>query len=336
MVLDAIDLYGSKVVRPLSEEGPSPIEDVLLYVPDQRDCPLPCHLDFANAHKWTLYHSVDRLRRCELPMLLRFLVLRPLNDPDTDVLIRSCTLDTDPAAAGDINVINAVSIPIDNPKNGTDLFGASLDIALACAIDGKETSAELAVTTSGGSGGSAEEMVGLLDGMRDFFDTKDNCDESVLLAYHKQTVVSIYIGPGLGKPTVASALEAVANRVQAGGDFTANRTVAQICGGDRGPATVFGLSIDTTGDFAAVQKTAASWSRGDCAVTGEDQEKLDVEIFDIASAPLEATDGGNSTTTAPFANSTSPLLTRTLNRRTNHPRSLPGLFGKRATCSYIL
>lgn len=130
VVLDAIDLYGSKVVRPLSEEDPSPIEDVLLYVPDQRDCPLSCHLDFANAHKWTLYHSVDRLRRCELPMLLRFLVLRPLNDPDTDVLIRSCTLDTDPAAAGDRNVINTVSIPIDNPKNGTDLFDASLDIAL--------------------------------------------------------------------------------------------------------------------------------------------------------------------------------------------------------------
>ncbi|MBE3049676.1 hypothetical protein IMZ48_45710 [Candidatus Bathyarchaeota archaeon] len=69
------------------------------------------------------------------------------------MLIRSCTLSTDPAAAGNRTVINAASIPIDNPKNGTDLFDVSLDLAPACAIDGRETSAELAVTTSGGGRG---------------------------------------------------------------------------------------------------------------------------------------------------------------------------------------
>ena len=116
-------------------------------------------------------------------MLLRFLVLSPLDNPDTDVLIRSCTLGTDPTAAGDRTVTNAVAIPIDNPKNGTDLFDVSLNLAPACAIDSKETSAKLAITTSGGRGGFTKEIVGLLDGIRDFFDTKDNCDETFLLAY---------------------------------------------------------------------------------------------------------------------------------------------------------
>lgn len=145
-------------------------------------------------------------------MFLRFLVLRSLDDPDIDVLIRSCTLGTNPAAARDRAIMNAVSTPIDNPKNRTDSFDVSLELALAYAIDSKETSAELAVATSGGSRTSAKEIVGLLYGMRDFFDTKENCDET-FLAYQKHTVASIYIGPGLGKTTVTSVLEAVVNRV---------------------------------------------------------------------------------------------------------------------------
>lgn len=107
-------------------------------------------------------------------MILRFSVLRPLDDPDTDVLIRSSTLGTDPTAASDRTIIKSVSIPIDNPKNRTGLFDTSFELAPACAINGKETSAELAVSTRGGRGGSDQEIVGLLDGMRDFVDTKDN------------------------------------------------------------------------------------------------------------------------------------------------------------------
>ena len=79
--------------------------------------------------------------------------------------------------------------------------------------------------------------------------------------------------------------------------------MAQICGGDRGPATVFGLSIDITGDLAGVQKTAASWNSGDCAAAGKDQEKRNVKIFDIVSAPLITTDRGNNTGSASFTNS---------------------------------
>ncbi|MBE3049677.1 hypothetical protein IMZ48_45715, partial [Candidatus Bathyarchaeota archaeon] len=178
--------------------------------------------------------------------------------------------------------------------------------------------------------------MGLLDGMSDFFNASDNCDETFLLAYHKRTVASIYIGPGLGKPTVASALQAVAGQVQPLGDSMTNRTVAQICGGGRGPATVFGISINTTGDLAGVQRTALSWSHGDCAAAGTDQKTLDVKIYDIASVPLTTTNGRNGSTIAtPAANNTSSLLTRALNRRSNHPRLTRDSLNKRATCSYI-
>lgn len=273
VVLAAINADGSRAVVPLSEDDPSPVGDILTYVPDQHDCPLPCSIDYAIFHKWTPYYSVHRLRRCELPMLLHFSVLLPLNNPNTDLLIRSCTIGTDPASVGDRTVINATSIPIDNPKNGTNLFEISRSVAPACAVDGRETTGELTITTSGGQG-SSREFVGLLDGIEDFFKTKDNCDEAFLFAYHKTTVASIYIGAGLGMPTVTSALQAMAGRFEASDSIT-NRTVAQLCGGGHGRETIFGLSVDITGDIVGIQKSAVSWSQGSCVV-GDDIVPLSI------------------------------------------------------------
>ncbi|KAH6688887.1 glycoside hydrolase family 18 protein [Plectosphaerella plurivora] len=311
----AINLDGSQAVDPVSEDEPAPIADILAYIPDQHDCPLPCRVDYANVHKWTPYYTVERLERCDLPMLLHFSVLQLLDNPDTSVLIRSCTLGIDPADAQDRTVINATSTEIENPKNGTDLFEISLNVAPACAIDGRETQEGLVVMTGGGRQ-SGRDIDGLLDGMKDFFDTKENCDENFLFAYHKKTVAGVHIGAGLGKSTAASALESLRGHFQDSDGSAANQTVAQICGGDRGPETVFGLSVDTTGDLSGIQQTVVAWSRGDCAA-GTDfarQDTLKVKVFDIASAPLTVGPAGNTTTPA---NTTSSSL------------------DKRAVCKYI-
>jgi hypothetical protein len=150
-VLGAVNLDGSKAVDPVSQDDPSPIADTLAYIPDQHDCPLPCRTDYANVHKWTPFYSVDRLRRCETPMLLHFSVLHPLDDPDTDVLMRACALGIDPAvAAGEDRTIKlAMSVPIDNPKLRAELFESRANAAPACAISGRETRGQLGLTTDG-------------------------------------------------------------------------------------------------------------------------------------------------------------------------------------------
>ena len=61
--------------------------------------------------------------------------------------------------------------------------------------------------------------------MLKFFEARDNCNERFLFAYHKQTVASVYVGARLGKPTLESALQALAGRVGSGGRV-ANVTVA--------------------------------------------------------------------------------------------------------------
>jgi len=214
LVRGAVNLDGSRASPLLSDDDPAPISDPLTYVPEQYDCPLPCQAAYANVHKWTPYYSADRLRRCELPVLLYFSVLLPLDDPDTDVLIRSCTIGADPASAGDRTVRKATSMTIENPKLGAGLFEPSVSLAPACAIDGREMSGTLALSASGGGGlSSGAGAQALLDGMKSFWSAKDNCDEGFLFAYDKQTVAGVYISAGIGKKTAVSALGALAGRL---------------------------------------------------------------------------------------------------------------------------
>ncbi|KAK8028336.1 hypothetical protein PG991_005392 [Apiospora marii] len=307
----AVDLNGNKVVEPVSEKDPSPIEDITTYIPDQYDCPLPC-VDYANAHGWTPYVSVKRLQRCDQPMLLQFSVSNPLDRAETTVLIRSCSLSTD-GAVGHNNASFAPFDSSENPKASSVLFEQSLHTAPSCYIDGKESNGTLLLTSSN------------RDGMRKFFEAKDNCDETFVFAYYNKTAAGVYIGAGLGKPTASSALEAVATRLQARGSMY-DRTIAQLCGSDTQPESSFGVAIDTTGDLAAVQRAAAGWSQGNC--TGGENLKPAAEILDFkVHSILKATFAANGTA---GSNGTLPSASK---KRGHFLRR--GTSQKRATCEYL-
>ncbi|KAK7956390.1 uncharacterized protein PG986_005612 [Apiospora aurea] len=305
-VRSAVDLNGVRVVKPVSEKDPSLMEDI---------------------NTWTPYVSVKRLQRCDRPMLLQLSASHPLDSPETTILIRSCTLASD-GATGHGNMSTTLSDSHNNPKASSDLFDPSLRTAPACYIDGKESDGSLIFTASGNSAGAPQnETSQLRSGIREFFQAKDNCDESFLFAYFKKTVASVYIGAGLGKHTVSSALEAVARQLQARGSM-ADRTVAQICENGTKPESIFGVAINTTGDHAAVQRAAVDWSQGDCAVAGTHDslaKALDVKIHSITQATFASngTAGINDTLSA-ASNKGGRRLTA-LRRGTSH---------KRATCSY--
>jgi hypothetical protein len=105
----------------------------------------------------------------------------------------------------------------------------------------------------------------LIKGMKTFFQTRDNCDESLLFGYHGGTVAGVYIGAGLGKRTAESALGALISHVPLG----SSRAVAELCGNDRHIQRVLGVVLDTDGDLAAIQKTAFDWSTGSCAILND-------------------------------------------------------------------
>jgi hypothetical protein len=292
VVRSAINPDGTQAVEPVTDEDDSPIADLNTYYPDQHDCPLECK-DVTNTHSWITYFSVDRLRRCNESMLLQFSTSKPLDDPDTTILIRSCSL-------GAINTTAAAihkDLPtIENPKKDDNLFLSSLDSAPACSSEGTETQDQIRLSMSSSRGNvsteNAGDIDGVLDGMRKYFSAKDNCDESFIYVYHQQTVGAVYVGDAIGKGTVDSALQALKQRVSPKGAL-ASLTVAELCGEGRSGERSFGVAIDTTGNLAGIQKLAQGWSEGKCSASasGRAETLTGVTVREISTA----NNGTNST-----------------------------------------
>ncbi|KAH7007283.1 hypothetical protein EDB80DRAFT_842547 [Ilyonectria destructans] len=281
--------------------------------PDQHDCPPPC-VDYANIHSWIPYLSVQRLSRCKAPMLLQLSVSQPLDVEDSTILIRSCTLGSHSTAAKIID-----ETPVDNPKKEDTLVqDGSLNVAPACIISGTPVSTKLSIGKGDPGNGNKEHIASLLGGIKNFFSTKDNCDEKFVFAYYQQTVASVYIGPGLGKPTVKSALDALGEHISAGGSAS-NQTVAELCGNGRKPQQVFGAVIDTTGDLAAGAVQAAG-------------QFLDVRVFDLAAEDADLVDA-HTTPSTPSPTPAPTSAPRGLAVRLLGPWKRSEL-EKRAVCKY--
>jgi hypothetical protein len=226
---------------------------------------LPC-TDLANVHSWITYTSTTRLDRCDAPMLLQFSALQSVRDsPYT--LIRSCTL----ASA---NTTSPLGVPyatdMENPKLSDGLFDVGINIAPACAAEGLPVRQDLIFVSTPETRGSASptdaDTFPILQGIRDFFDNEDNCSEKFLFAKNNKAVAALYIGGGLGKPTIGSTLDALADVLRGGAGASANRTAVELCGSDREPSRTFGIALDNlnSGNLAAVQALALGWSTGKC------------------------------------------------------------------------
>ncbi|KAI8262413.1 hypothetical protein K4K56_005864 [Colletotrichum sp. SAR 10_98] len=340
----AVNLDGARVVAPVGDDDPSPIADIKIYEPDQHDCPLPCaHLD--NVHTWVTYLSVDRLRRCQQPMLLQ---LSPTQRLSGGVLIRACTFGG--AAGGEpiitsnnINltyatteaakVANETAADMGNPKKSDTLFQPSLNRAPACGVvpGGEVIKTVPVATTSSADGDGADNVDGatrLLQAMGAYFNATDNCDETFLFGYHKQTVAGIYIGAGLGKVTVGATIDALARRLQGDGRVP-NRLVTQLCKADKPSSGVFGVVMDNMGNLADVQQTIADWHAGKCAAGDSlmpSGELKGVAVLDIVE--LHSKNGTLSNNGTLFSNATRARRSKTILPRQHKLQA-------RDFCSYI-
>jgi hypothetical protein len=223
-------------------------------------------------------------------MLLQFSITNLLDDPETTVLIRSCTL-----GGQQTETLSNVTT-VENPKKDETLLQSSLDSAPACFADGAETTKELSFTAAGSAKSNSTEVAKVLDGLQKFFEAKDNCDENVVFAYYRKTVASIYVGSGYGKATVSSLLSSVKSS-----GIGSSSTVAQTCGNSTLPSGALGLFVDAGGDLVAAQKAAAGWSKGNCVETRNSTNTKSlqkVKTWEIA--------GGNGT----VSNSTLTINTR--------------------------
>ncbi|KAM7210947.1 carbohydrate-binding module family 24 protein [Rhypophila decipiens] len=337
----AINIDGEQAVEPalVSENNASPIADINTYHPDQHDCPLAC-TDLANTHSWITYHTVQRLNRCPEPMLIQLGagVSQLVDDPKSTILIRACSLAGTDSQSG---------ASVENPKTSNDLVLSSLEVASACMGNGTQLNSTSTprVSYSGDDTANPKQTAGLLEGLGAFFATRDNCDESVLFAYHNQTVAGTYIGDEFGKPTIVSAIQALVKVFDGNNSRSAAAasTVVQLCDKSRPAERTFGIAIDHGGSghhgLASVQRSVLAWSKGTCVDVKSSEALAGTRVFEIAGGvaafePGASANGTNNSRPKPLAFRGKLQLPRrtkkaTVNKRADAPK--PGSDGVCAT-----
>lgn len=243
---------------------------------------------------WIRYHSVQRLERCGEPMLMQLAIYHPLDDPRSDFVIHTCTTNRDGRVASSIHNKPASK----HRKRSQQLHTSPLDMAQACKSAGSPTDTSVQVFTTGSStgGGQApdQDATILMQGIEAFFGAAENCNVNFLFARLNDTLAGVYVGKRLGKQTVESMLQPLAEHVRNGG-LGRNHTIAQVCGDGRDPEAGLGIVFNVVGNLRAVQETLANWGRGICATaeSGSGAQRLEgAKLFTIATAASPAINNG--------------------------------------------
>ncbi|EFR05106.1 hypothetical protein MGYG_08115 [Nannizzia gypsea CBS 118893] len=186
-----------------------PLEALNAHYSDKHDCPLLV-LTMQTSIAGSLISLWIGLHRCQEPLLVQLSVTQPLDDPESTILLRTCT-----SSSGTSHAFAAKQI--NNPKKWKELYQIRLETASACVITGTKVQDKLKLAIGGSNERNSIHATRLLDGMEMFFSARDNCDENFLFAYYNGTAAGLYIGPGLGKPTAKSALSALSNHLRTRG-----------------------------------------------------------------------------------------------------------------------
>ncbi len=267
-----------------------PLNDGFAFYPDGNECPLPC-ADYANVFSWVRYWSPAQLHRCQKPMLLQFSLTQPLGVPGAadGAPLFACTLG-ETGTGG--SLLRQLPPAMANPKRAPgSLNHQSLRTSPACSSAGSGASssnnnnnnnnsssfrnqtsplAKLHVATGSSrrDGSSGDDVAMLLRGVQAFFAAADNCDDTIVLARHRQTTLGVYLGAHLVKASTAAGLAAPSSGLTARLQSAAaagQPLVAQLCAADaESSGTTVGVALDATGDLSVVQQAVGAWHRGAC------------------------------------------------------------------------
>ncbi|KAK3304982.1 uncharacterized protein B0T15DRAFT_502189 [Chaetomium strumarium] len=112
-----------------------------------------------------------------------------------------------------------------------------------------------------------EDLDCLVETFREMLLEDPTCDATSILAKAGDTVVGLYVGSEIRKPSAAPLLERF-NEFAPGNinSVPSRQASAQVCGpaGKRSAAHTFGVIYDTTGPVDAVRDAIAQWTKAEC------------------------------------------------------------------------
>lgn len=212
-----------------------------------KPCPARCSDAGNNPSNWTVYHDAGRLAWCNETMLLDFAIYNPLEDPETQISIRSCSADANTNANGTPNRLRS-------------------DVSCVPAKNEVEVKASLQMTwTNSPNQGNAVEVVAAALQMLSYLAQTDaGCDSTTVFASSGHATMGLYSGSQIQAQGISKVvLQQFIDQVQSQGIF--DSLLVQLCGSDdRGADFALGIVANTNASLAFVQSAVKTWSDGKC------------------------------------------------------------------------
>lgn len=259
--------------------GPSP-EGRFQSTP--KTCPRSCR-DVDSITDWTAYHEVESLAVCPEPVLLKFNLYTPFGEPGTHINIRACTLgdaSTKENLLAETGYVAPDAKAALNEQPGSlsrrNLNGTSTSGNFTCGLDSpRELSVAVRLTSSTVSSRQALDLSSHVDSrsaaeaavkaLAANTQRDDRCGKNIMFAYVRGTLLGLYSGKLVDKQkSTVSVLQTLRETMKDLKESTATRQVVEMCDEHSSSNLIMGAVLDTSGDFAAVQKVIKGWNDGQC------------------------------------------------------------------------
>lgn len=232
-------------------------------------CPAVCAAG-SGPRNWTVYHKTSQLALCGQPVLLDFAIHNQIDDPNSDVTIRACTM-------GDLGSRTQTA-----SHHPTILEHRNVS---SCTVASKQTAAAQLARWGTEDSDRSIDVVLAIEQLQLFLKNEAQCDQRVVFASFSKSLIGIYTGSGIDGPKTASTFaQPLADHIRKNGIGT--RVAMEVCGEGRNAAHTLGIVADPKSDFAAVQGIMASWSKAVCISNADHREVLNsTTIWTVDAAP---------------------------------------------------
>ncbi|KAH8894612.1 glycoside hydrolase, partial [Thozetella sp. PMI_491] len=212
-------------------------------------CPSACAEAPTQPGNWTTYTSLDQISGCNETVLFDLAIANPIADTTTPTKLRVCSLGT-------------------ASESSTVAQKRSQAASDACVASAVATTATLQLTTGGQASGKEDNTAKALEALAQYFSA--NCDSRLMLSHVDGIFAGVYMGPGFGRGTAASAIQAILDDVKSGSG-SPGTIISQLCGVGKSRAHTFGVAV---GNITTVQRALQTWNNASCVAELENTRQL--------------------------------------------------------------
>ena len=247
-------------------------------------CPAKCSRLGPDPSKWPHIHRLSDFEGChDQPLLFDLNVQNLVDDPRTQITIRTCSRDSGKGEYDDDTSLRAR-----DPAAAVDVDGN-------CGATAKEVEvlAQLGSSATTRSASTVDPSAASLaiDQLIDYLNDEATCGTTIMFSKSGDAVVGLYSGAQVQKASAASLIRMFQDHARNGSD---SRTL-QICDTERSgsAAHTLGLFVAGAADLAVAQKAVKSWANGECIEgVSDNNEKARMNL--LVSSIEESNDTANS------------------------------------------